>query len=114
MRERIGIEQLKELSKEQKQRLREWWQPQDPDVYVEEYGNGKTVTRLIGTGGLRYPEIDLPLLSIGQMFSLLGTKIQSILHHENGQWIVFCHHIPYSKAELVDALWDAVIYELSR
>lgn len=128
MKQHITIEQLNELTIEQKERLREWWKPADEDWYT----NGETAYAVI-----EYPKIDdncLPLLSIGQCIELLQSKDKNgdywligkieLRPYNNGKpipgtvsWVI--HLIQqgaleikvfdkcYSK-ELIDALWQAV------
>lgn len=105
MKQHITVEQLKELTEEQKQRLKDWWKPGAGDFYVvwddhvalttkesKEYINKENCT---------------PLLSIGQMIELLHKK-DAVNHHfiqaYHNMWRVNTHE----NIELCDALWEAV------
>jgi hypothetical protein len=76
MKQRITCEQLKELTEEQKQRLREWWKPQEHDIYVV-WGDYVTA---VGKGC----ESDInkenctPLLSIGQMIEIVANHFKEV------------------------------------
>lgn len=100
MKQRITIEQLQELTVEQQQRLREWWEPEEGDWYTDdneellivdhmrECCQGDYCYHLHSTKGISIPDLSseqafnrdieaiklgkaLPLLSIGQMIELL-------------------------------------------
>lgn len=107
MKQRITVEQLQELTPEQRARLREWWEPQEYDVYVDETCNGE----LSIYGILRwvdYPEIEarkkgkrLPLLSVGQCIELLKEIGMNKLVHLD-------HIGAIQDDDFIDALWQAV------
>ncbi|MDT9719146.1 hypothetical protein QVE09_09555 [Paenibacillus sp. ClWae2A] len=128
----ITIEQLEELSQDQKDRLRAWWYAINPgrfDLYVVlyKYDDGlKYEGPFINTGERDFLEDfntgeALPLLSIGQMIAIIRSKAQSKFSLEHSvernfeRWgipkfvfsggrltSVFVH------TELRDALWLAV------
>lgn len=105
MKQRISVEQLQELTAEQRQRLREWWKSEVLDIVYD---------RQLGTKALVCTEyaIDcLPLLNIGQMLALLQDKHKPdepfyYEYHEE-EWYVNNGRI-YRDMNLVDVLWTAV------
>lgn len=124
MKQRITLEQLKELNQEQQNNLRSWWKPQIGDLFgFDTYIN----EQLFDTEDMDYIEIfnkeikpkSLPLLSIGQCIeyiigisesiclettdydfteSRVGTCIEDLLKDN----LMGCEY------ELIDALWEAV------
>ncbi len=104
MKERITVEQLRELTEEQQELLREWWEPQEYDVYyfamfdyvcvfsgrTEDYDPWE---ELYGNS--------LPLLSIGQMIHMIQQRR-------------YCFYLDeYSRDEdLCDQLWQSLKYLL--
>jgi hypothetical protein len=87
MKQRINIEQLQELTEEQKQRLREWWKPNKYDVAIDfKYDNYEFPVEQVCDDKLidfvdygeeiadSKKEDCLPLLNIGQMIELLTNK----------------------------------------
>jgi hypothetical protein len=69
MKQRISVEDLNQLSEEQKQRLRELWKPRNHDVYV--YGYHDTVNQITDATKFLGKNNALPVLGIGQMIELL-------------------------------------------
>ena len=137
MKQRIDVSQLNELTDEQKQKLREWWKPQEGDYIAGEWLNENDgmelqflgiVLNIITDGGILLDTggsirwcPDLPLLSIGQMIELLGTKIMEIMpnadlpSHETElktYSVTLCQiksdDFYFKEPELCDALWQAV------
>lgn len=126
MKQRITITQLNELRDEQKQKLREWWQPQPYDVYV---AHESTVHIAIGSlysgtmeqvidfgdqfGRNHYKSRCLPLLSIGQMVELIQQEchlFKGIERSVYNTWYVSIGIVAYGyKEEICDALWEAVV-----
>jgi hypothetical protein len=126
MKQRITVEQLQELTEEQKQRLREWWKPEPGDIMLDikmgcletlvEGGNGKAIIEHIKSDSkARF----LPLLSIGQMIELIESKddcinitklLTDIDHKELWGWETALRHLRKSSCdiELCDALWQIV------
>ncbi len=131
MKQHITPAQLDELSPEGKEKLIEWWKPQDGDVYwtkaptrfPEEYLHinvaiyhdreccGGDFCDYSREDGLEIiPSIDcLPLLSIGQMIEFLGDewneKAQCFMVTNDG--VVF-PNIYCGNDCLCDYLWSAV------
>lgn len=129
MKQRITINQLNELSVEQKGRLREWWKPKYGDFFSNGYWSN--IIQSEEDGSIRCVTTDhdgcydyerkvdcLPLLSIGQMIDLIGEKLDRISspygnesHIEPGQWKVWMRSGGFwdgETEELADALWEAV------
>jgi hypothetical protein len=117
MKQIITVEQLMELTEEQKQRLRELWKREFGDVfYITDYKDNKeaqmqVMDRVWQLIVKDYRKEFLPLLSIGQMIELL-------IQHHGEYWsdsISKINGTTYSKNiyftyedELCDALWQAV------
>lgn len=89
MKQRITVEQLNELTEEQKARLREWWQPEKFDLALANYLGKSNVIALEKIYGEKWIDIEkaqddfgeeyakkdmTPLLSIGQCIALLNDK----------------------------------------
>jgi hypothetical protein len=117
--QRITIEQLNELSDDQKKRLRGWWEPEQYDV-VRDLNHNATFDVYYKDGNLSDSYIDydkndcLPLMNIGQCIKLLkdygwdleikdariGIGFRVANDTRNGMGI--------TRDELIDALWEAV------
>lgn len=136
MKQRITVEQLNELTEEQKEKLREWWKPQDGDFFarrryhvpddspIDEYCIGGL--EFVDSGGadtFHAEDGDIPLLSIGQMIELikehdairycnlmvtLHTPLIVIPHNAKDQKYADIVTEMLKQIELIDALWDAV------
>lgn len=121
MKQRIAVEQLMDLTEEQKQKLREWWKPQEGDFFLRVTTKGKIdfipfIFNAREFEFANYKEFKIPLLSMGQMIELLHTN-HNLEHIEymsgNGTYEVtvnpYVRLIEYKQAvELCDALWEAV------
>jgi len=125
MKQRITVEQLNELTPEKKEKLREWWRPQEGDCIIS--GKDDRI-RFIGRpcNGFAcqfFPfanfgnETDLipinlclPHLSIGQCIELLGHKLQKIEYDFfiNNYYVSVLNIGTNGKTELIDALFAAV------
>lgn len=114
MKKRISVDQMRELTKEQKKKLCEWWHPEHGDNfydYIETaytdcivFLNGNDIK---GCQGDEYKKENcLPLLNIGQMIELLENK------EHNNHLIRQIFHITSSQIDnvdnLCDALWEAI------
>jgi hypothetical protein len=124
MKRRITIDQLNELSEEQKQRLSDWWSPNKGDWYYYPAINHIDVIETslaIDLNLIRYDHY--PLLDIGQMIELLFdcritdkyfshsliVRVSKYGSDIYGNERNFEDGINESKAdELADALWKAV------
>lgn len=128
MKQQISIEQLQELTDEQKDKLFAWWipkyQPGDhfvvgPNTYIvgQEYGH----THYLMPTHFKHP-VTYPLLSIGQMIELFTNRIKP---SENNRPLIYViddiwnveavstgswgdNHVWTKSTELCDALWEAV------
>ena len=137
MRERITVEQVKELTSEQQEGLREWWDPQLYDIALScdnrpfevygsivigetdseqtdypTYSDLKTYHRVSGAmeeeDVAYYGKCELfPLLSIGQMISILHA-------HDKDFCLDRYHYVLHENGELCDALWEDVKRTLVR
>ena len=126
--------QLAELTDEQKERLREWWNPRPGDLMVVdgmvvdglksvnsiqdlEAGGQRIITHAKSHSGdwwnVSHATKDcLPVLSIGQMIEILGERIYSIRLAPR-EWqvnVIFQEEQfkAYTASDLADALWQAV------
>ena len=132
MKRRITVEQLMELTEEQKQRLREWWNPEEGD-YVQHNKYGVETICLPGPFDEECPNVYfttdyrihafkeecLPLLDIGQMIELLEEKkmVTESLDIKAPKGLINTYSVwygngdfpkKYESKELCDALWQAV------
>jgi hypothetical protein len=125
VKQRISVEQLQELTEEQKQRLRELWKPQFYDVVID---NNKYDVIIVFHGGMmcsidvemqkRYTKADcLPAMSIGQMIEILESKFPTLYIEnqlpaglrESIRYRIFQQGAgPHYGDTLCDALWQAV------
>lgn len=129
MRQRITIDNLNQLTPEQKERLREWWKPQIGDLYTNLYAifgiysskDYNKTSQLLRRGNI-YKINALPLLNIGQCIELLfyhpsrkyygGALIMYLSKYGSsiyGNDMSFEAGVSVAeKDELIDALWSAV------
>jgi hypothetical protein len=106
MKQRITVEQLQELTEEQQQKLREWWEPQDGDMF---FRNNRI--QICDIGYHHDKDECLPLLDIGQMIELLLDKCGknlNIYQCKNFNTITVTTFKEYFAQELCDSLWEAV------
>jgi len=123
VKQRITVEQLKELTPEQQERLREWWRPEEGDyIYYQPpqclcHSRKAMIVELDGDTEkgdaflrdehmYRYLKSEcLPRLSIGQCIELLnGTRIDIKRSGLNNPFTFNDKKQP----ELIDALWQTV------
>jgi len=120
VKQRISAEDLAELTPEQQERLREWWEPEAGDYIVHDtQGPGC----LFGDIDIMDKTHMLPRLSIGQCIELLKDKTneQSFGYNDSGcfwtvnvgnrgvgNMIEGCAGKQFSTAELIDALFATV------
>ena len=127
MRQRITVENLKELSPEQQEKLRTWWNVQESDLfaYIGLINTSNKIVIDVDREGYMYdgrdwfPKMDcLPLLSIGQMIELLQDNIRdtrwdpdeenSIQIYRDGDWGRKSHRVSLLDDEICNSLWQAV------
>jgi len=134
MKQRITVEDLEQLTEEQKQRLREWWKPQSGDfmyylrrgkqVLINYIGDGISDDVIVHVdyiiGEELYTKGDcLPLLNIGQMIELLeeGKMATEIIDIKSPRGLFNTYFVWYGNGdfpkkyeanELCNALWQAV------
>lgn len=125
MKQHIAIEQLTELSPGARNKLKDWWTPQDGDLVVYWGGRwkkfyGPQVVELHHDCGsyeccgydFEKDKNSYPLLSIGQMIEFLADSdyllniTQGQLSHQYYVWDR--RREKGDQAELCDALWQAV------
>lgn len=102
MKQRITIDDLNQLSDKQKDKLREWWQPEYGDFIcsLETKREGLIDNEYITVSeAIEMKDKLTPLLSIGQMIELVE------LH--NVAWIAR-NCVDYDDRDFEDALWDKI------
>jgi hypothetical protein len=122
MKQRITAEQLNELSQKGKDKLRDWWRPEEGDWYCHTKKT-KQYTILNSNDsdwGMDYYQgdkprkKDLPLLSIGQMIEFLDDNNEKSIFFD---WEKYLDVSVYPDGEIAfeitpkgfcDALWEAV------
>ena len=111
MKQRITVEQLNELSEEQKARLWELWQPSEGDTVLVNRGILKNYVITFSEDCLsNFPQKPIgyvPLLNIGQMIEIIKDKLSSI-HFHGGNVIVSFYHASVEKQFIKDNLCDAL------
>lgn len=108
--ERITVDMLNEITEEQRNKLRNMWEPEygDMQVKIPPFGNElnpRVITEPVNKLNR------LPLLSIGQMIDILSTNNQMTLDYVKGNWMICTDDkiIPLIKENnLCTALWQAV------
>jgi len=120
MKRRIDIAQLQQLTEEQRQKLREWWQPAEFDLFVfyddtliceEAHDNGNVI--YVAETGKYFKSECLPLPDIGVMIELLSDHRFNLTRYGDLLWRFtldeekqFC--AKEDTDELCDLLWEAV------
>lgn len=136
MKQHITVEQLNELTDEQKNKLRQLWKPQEGDFITSDKDDR---IRIIGKDNRNngfaiglFPYCDdeihacnterldkcFPLLSIGRMIELLESEYQTVYtskHIPDGMFKTTVYKVFFKKdgcgfwgETLCDALWEAV------
>lgn len=112
MKQRITVEQLQELTPEQREKLREWWKPEEYDLAVVNgairgcYDDGEytcfdfITKEFRKDSGCNITGPAYPLLSIGQCTEILSSK-STVFNNEK------CFYETL-EPELIDALWGAI------
>lgn len=120
MKQRITVEQVRELAPYQLEKIRTWWQPKLCDVVLYRERELCCVTNarendlvLVGHGfynAFSQKEHAIPLLSVGQMMEFLQqTGIYITTFEDIFGWHVKIGDVKkYSASNLCDALWGAV------
>lgn len=104
MKERITLQQLKELSAPQQENLRSRWIPQEGD-YIALGDHEEMIYYLNGVVKSK----SLPLLNIGQMLAYLEAWERPIhLRRDSDEWVVQTSKVELRTEELCDALWEAL------
>lgn len=117
MRQRIGVEQLKQLAPSQQEKLREWWRPQLGDCIAQPDVTDRFIfaDELLLKGLVK--ENCLPLLSTGQCIELLFELNAFRKWHSKDEEILNCGYdtgwigLDWSgriETELIDSLFEAV------
>ncbi|MNW38174.1 hypothetical protein D3C74_152340 [compost metagenome] len=120
MKQRITVEQLKELTGLQQEHLRELYSPEEGDWFYRSTGEdtefyGSVMYHDDSGVELFEPEkIDLPLLSIGQMIQLLNPESSTIFTFNS--WPntnppiceISVNGKTFYEKNICDALWESV------
>ena len=130
MKRRITYEDLHSLTKEQVQKLRDWWNPNIGDwFYNPNYViNNRVIVRLSDDESIFYSSHKstatqftknkcMPLLDIGQMIDILKKKewVLKINQSNEGSFRVeldCINGVSFYRTELCNALWNAVKFTL--
>ncbi|AFM40680.1 hypothetical protein Desaci_1687 [Desulfosporosinus acidiphilus SJ4] len=119
MKQRITTDQLQQLSMEQRNKLKEWWMPSFGDLFVfEEYCDENLFDSEdeinINFFNAKIKPYSLPLLTIGQCFSLLEPYRPNLQkdHVQEDLWTLEIKIDNKSetiiKRDLIDALFEAI------
>lgn len=104
MIQRITAAHLQQLSKEQEDKLRQQWIPEEGE-YILFSGQEEMIYYM---GGFQ-KEKALPLLTIGQMLAYLQQYDSSIrIDKISNEWLIKTSSLEVKARELCDALWQAV------
>ena len=108
MKQYITVDQLNELSKKGRKKLRKWWKPKEWDPYIDEEG----LENVVWCCEKDVDKSDMPLLSIGQMIEFLDdkTKYTFSIFRRHLDWKIVYENKQYGKiipGELCDFLWEA-------
>jgi hypothetical protein len=107
MKQRITVEDLNQLTDEQKQRLRDWWKPESYDRYASETATGELkpygVYHWCENPEIQVKDKRFPLISIGQMIELLLNR-----EPRHGFDYDFAKCSFTKDDEICDRLWNAV------
>ncbi len=116
MKQRITVEQLKELTGDQQSKLRAWYKLEEGDWFYRStigetgfYGELESWDDA-GVDILKHEIIDLPLLTIGQMIEFLSSGMEDTIFHprESGWQVNHMKKFGSIRHELCDALWETV------
>lgn len=110
MKLRLNKEDILSLTDEQKEKLRELWEPKKYDVFMEEYPDGTINIGVIDRESYIPSEHAIPLFSIGDLIEILGDKLNGIsTSYNNGGVDVFLYNREsIGNKELCDALFQAL------
>lgn len=119
MKQHITPDQLNELTPEAKEKLREWWEPEEGDSFAREFKDGEMQTETvyhswIGSYEDNKPDQScFPLLSIGQMIEFLADNSNGYYEHsyidDNFNKQVSIGNVAVGwRNDLCDDLWQAV------
>jgi hypothetical protein len=124
MKQQITLTELRELTDDQRARLRVLWKPRTGDICYPmekpEYDLSYDYSIVLGNMIHDVPDGDfhpighafkdyLPLLSIGQIIEFLNSDLEEMsFDPENNQWVVKYKETYLSHPELVIALWGVL------
>ena len=119
MKQHITIEQLNELTPKSKEKLKDWWNPKDGDLFtIADFPNDISVWDKSWEDRIITGTFNPPILSIGQMIELIQDNIGtdwSIYFGMNLAFVGredkdgFWGQTPENKdGELCDGLWELV------
>jgi hypothetical protein len=115
MKQHITIDELNNLTAEQTERLREWWNPKLGDFYYDTVTKTESLFDYDMENEFKENNREYrmrPLLSIGQMIELIQDKkplLKGISKNRFDKWFINIDNgmLGY-KDELCDALWETV------
>jgi len=121
----ITIEQLEELTLQQKDILRKWWNPEihtffvvNNTIYPCEDGKCFGKDEVANGGRIFKKNKCLPLLNVGQMIEILSSCNIDIMsnYYNEYEWAIIFYkeeHYIFRNIELCNALWEGVKLVLS-
>ena len=118
MKQRMKVQDIRQLIKDQQNKLRDLWLPRignsvnyiydEGVMFINVYAGDYNIVLIRGSERIRVAKNDcLPLLSIGQMIEILD---MCKVNWENELFCDDCDEVTYKiyNGELADALWDIV------
>lgn len=114
MKQRISVEDAQQLTPEQQEKLKEWWQPGEGDYYILPAQFESYSTWWVLDKDLVNKEYATPLLSIGQCLCILEryAPMLGMKHGMYGSWHLEIWtekaHRMFEDRECIGVLWQAV------
>ena len=118
MKQRIKVQDLRQLTYEQQNKLKSLWLPRigntvnyiydEGVMFINGYAGNYNIVLIRGNERIRVAKGDcLPLLNIGQMIEILE---ESRVNWENELFCDDCDEVTYKyyNGELADALWNII------
>ena len=106
MKQNITVAQLKELSEKGLTKLRKWCEE-------KKYGNLLAYSARHLLPNAKF-DVEIPLLSIGQMIEFLDGNFINFWRGERKDWLIVLNNETHIvKDELCDALWEACLIILN-
>ena len=117
MKQHISKEDLLQLSPDQQEKPRKWWNPQEGNLFLDEFYTEKLYCEacmLEYRGKMLNMNGCLPLLSIGQCIELLESYTPKIEKGRHWMMEIITGKLPnydfpkYQRKQLIDCLFEAL------